>query len=126
VFPGAEAYGVDVTVDSDALEEPPALADEAGVPLRERLPAYARYLPEDRRGTSFHGEPAPGRWLSDRVRTAVASDDEPGRRLRAITRGEVSPPRTSASDDEDRVIVRDECRVSHALSILSFTKRWLL
>jgi len=82
-----------------ALEELTALADDAGVPLRERLPTYARYLPADLRGPSFDGTPAEGAWLSEPVRAALDADDESGKRLRAVARGEVSPPRTSASDD---------------------------
>jgi len=81
-----------------ALEALTALADDAGVPLRERLPTYARYLPADLRGPSFDGDPAEGAWIPDPVRAAIEADGEPGRRLRAVARGDVSPPRASASD----------------------------
>jgi FO synthase subunit 1 len=56
-----------------ALRELEALADGAGVPLHERLPVYERFL-----AAGHEGE-----WLSDRVRAAIAAEDDAGRRYRA-------------------------------------------
>ncbi len=53
-----------------ALRELERIAEEAGVPLRERLPVYERYLE------------AP--WVSDRVLSAIEGDDEPGQRYRRV------------------------------------------
>ncbi|MEE6208609.1 7,8-didemethyl-8-hydroxy-5-deazariboflavin synthase subunit CofG [Salarchaeum sp. III] len=52
-----------------AVKELQSIADEAGVPLRERLPVYERYLDE---------------WVSDRIRAAVDADDAAGERYRAV------------------------------------------
>jgi FO synthase subunit 1 len=73
-----------------ALDELRAIADEAGVPLRERLPVYERYLPADVRRKSFDGTPvnSPEEWLSDRVLTALAADSPAGRRYRRVAAGE--------------------------------------
>jgi FO synthase subunit 1 len=95
-----------------ALRELRSIAEDAGVPLRERLPVYERYLPAGLRSDGFAGEPADptpveatpdesvgaglqagarghdGRWLSDRVRAAVTADDDAGRRYRAVLAGE--------------------------------------
>ncbi|QSG12877.1 Thiamine biosynthesis enzyme ThiH, FO synthase or related uncharacterized enzyme [Halapricum desulfuricans] len=51
----------------DRLEE---LADEAGVPLSERLPVYDRYLEAG--------------WCPDRIETAIEANDDAGRRFRAV------------------------------------------
>jgi FO synthase subunit 1 len=79
-----------------ALDELRRIADGAGVPLRERLPVYERYLPADLRGADFDGEPAaPPRtprdgspaadaWVSDRIRAAIGAGDEAGDRYRAV------------------------------------------
>ena len=71
-----------------ALAELREIADEAGVPLRERLPTYARYLPEELRPPRFHGAPADGEWLSPRIREALAAEDAHGERFRAVARGD--------------------------------------
>ncbi len=47
-----------------ALRELKEIAEEAGVPLEERLPVHERYLTEQ--------------WLSDRIRRAIADGDFPG------------------------------------------------
>ena len=52
-----------------ALRELENLAEEAGVPLRERLPVYERFLDDE--------------WVSDRVRDAIAADTDAGARYRA-------------------------------------------
>jgi len=78
-----------------ALDELRDIAGEAGVPLRERLPVYERYLPRELRSDEFDGdavgEPPAGdadRWLSVRLRDAITADDGAGRRYRAVIRGE--------------------------------------
>jgi FO synthase subunit 1 len=74
-----------------ALDELRRVADEAGVPLRERLPIYQRYLPADLRGEAFDGDPADPpsgdageEWVPDRIRRAIRADDEAGRRYRSV------------------------------------------
>ncbi|WP_254810494.1 7,8-didemethyl-8-hydroxy-5-deazariboflavin synthase subunit CofG [Natronosalvus amylolyticus] len=60
------------------LRELESIAEAAGVPLRERLPVYDRYLPESLRSPAFDGVPAAGvesdddrEWLSPRMRRAL-------------------------------------------------------
>ena len=53
-----------------ALRELEDIAEEAGVPLRERLPVYERYLDEA--------------WVSDRIRAEIDADTEAGARYRAV------------------------------------------
>ncbi|WP_251342598.1 7,8-didemethyl-8-hydroxy-5-deazariboflavin synthase subunit CofG [Haloplanus halophilus] len=65
-----------------AVEELEALADAAGVPLRERLPTHGRYLPSAHRPAGV--EAAPGTWLRPAIRDALAADDDAGRRYRAL------------------------------------------
>jgi len=92
-----------------ALEQLRDVADYAGVPLRERLPVYERYLPPDLRSEGFDGTPArppstsPGgdggsRWISDRIREAIAADDPAGRRYGAVIRGEVEVGESTCPD----------------------------
>jgi FO synthase subunit 1 len=87
------------------------IADDADVPLRERLPVYERYLPGDLRSGGFEGTPArapaadggdggdgarrpgdpgspTGEWVPERVREAIRAETEGGRRFRAVLRGE--------------------------------------
>jgi FO synthase subunit 1 len=52
-----------------ALQELENIAEVAGVPLRERLPVYERFVVE--------------RWLSDPIERAIADDDEHGERYRS-------------------------------------------
>jgi FO synthase subunit 1 len=66
-----------------ALRELEDIADGAGVPLRERLPVYERFL--DGEG-----------WVSERIRDAIAGEDEAGERYRAVL----------SSDDARRDIPR--------------------
>jgi FO synthase subunit 1 len=75
-----------------ALERLEAIAEEAGVPLSERLPVYERYLPPELRSEGFDGRPAPappdgGEWISPRIRSVIETDDEPGRRYRNVIAG---------------------------------------
>ena len=72
-----------------ALETLREFAGDAGVPLRERLPVHERYLPERFRRDGFDGRPADGRWLSSRIRTALAADTESGERYRRVAAGEL-------------------------------------
>ncbi|MEF8774305.1 MAG: 7,8-didemethyl-8-hydroxy-5-deazariboflavin synthase subunit CofG [Halobacteriales archaeon] len=63
-----------------AVERLRRIAADAGVPLRERLPVYERYLPPDLRRNDFDGDPADppsggGDWVSDRVRRAIERYD---------------------------------------------------
>jgi len=72
-----------------ALRELEDVAEYAGVPLRERLPVYERYLPARVRETG--GDPAPdpptGRWVSRRIERAIDGADEAARRYRAVLSG---------------------------------------
>ncbi|WP_188975509.1 7,8-didemethyl-8-hydroxy-5-deazariboflavin synthase subunit CofG [Halocalculus aciditolerans] len=58
-----------------ALRELEDIADEAGVPLVERLPTYERFL---------DGE----RWVSERIRRELDADSAAGERYRAVRRGD--------------------------------------
>jgi 7,8-didemethyl-8-hydroxy-5-deazariboflavin synthase len=79
-----------------ALRELEEIADEAGVPLRERLPVYERFLPNDLRTDGFDGVAADGtgaddrgrEWISPEIRDALEADDAAGRRYRAVLEGE--------------------------------------
>ena len=59
-----------------ALSELESIAEAAGVPLRERLPVYDRYLPEEFRDSG--SSPAPGAddgaWLSPRIRRSIGEN----------------------------------------------------
>jgi FO synthase subunit 1 len=69
-----------------ALEHLQAVADDAGVPLRERLPVYERHV-------------AAGR-CSDRVAAAIDAPDAHGRRFRAVLeRGENPADRRASPGD---------------------------
>ncbi|MXR19961.1 7,8-didemethyl-8-hydroxy-5-deazariboflavin synthase subunit CofG, partial [Halobacterium sp. PCN9] len=59
-----------------ALRELEAIADHGGVPLRERLPVYERFLPDE--------GAASNEWVSERIADAVRADDDAGRRFRAV------------------------------------------
>ena len=56
-----------------AVRELEAIAEEAGVPLRERLPVHERYVEEG--------------WLSPRIEAAIRDDGEAGERSRAVLAG---------------------------------------
>ena len=74
--------------DLDGLR---AVADAGGMPLRERLPTYARYLPDGLRpsGTEAAGPPADrDAWVPRAVRNRMRADDPHGRRLRGVARGD--------------------------------------
>ncbi|NHN59968.1 MULTISPECIES: 7,8-didemethyl-8-hydroxy-5-deazariboflavin synthase subunit CofG [Halorussus] len=53
-----------------ALRELEDIADEAGVPLRERLPVYRRYIDEEADGDADDG------WVSARIREAIETDEQ--------------------------------------------------
>ncbi|WIV67915.1 7,8-didemethyl-8-hydroxy-5-deazariboflavin synthase subunit CofG [Natrialbaceae archaeon AArc-T1-2] len=67
-----------------------AVAETAGVPLRERLPVYERYLPSALRPADFEGPPADGvddgsrEWIRDPIRQALSADDDAGTRYRTV------------------------------------------
>lgn len=75
-----------------ALRELEAIADDAGLPLAERLPVYERFLPPELRSAGFDGVPAEGteseyasrEWISSTVRDALTAADEAGRRYRSV------------------------------------------
>jgi FO synthase subunit 1 len=72
-----------------ALAELRDIAEEAGVPLRERLPVHERFLPDEfRRTEAAAAPPERGEWLHDRVRTALRADSDAGRRYRRVAAGE--------------------------------------
>lgn len=74
--------------DLDGLR---AVADAGGMPLRERLPTYARYLPDCVRPAGVDPAPAPtGRdaWIPPAVRERIRAGDVHGRRLRGVARGD--------------------------------------
>ncbi|WP_323675400.1 7,8-didemethyl-8-hydroxy-5-deazariboflavin synthase subunit CofG [Halorubellus sp. PRR65] len=72
-----------------ALRELEAIARDAGVPLRERLPVHERYLPAEFRRDDFDGTPAPGDdWLDDPVLDALRGDGPAGRRYRRVIHGD--------------------------------------
>ncbi len=78
-----------------ALERLQEIADGAGVPLRERLPVYERYLPDRLRSDSFDGTPGAGpdgrrQWISERIETELTAETAAGRRYRAVIRNEHS------------------------------------
>ncbi|MFC7082391.1 7,8-didemethyl-8-hydroxy-5-deazariboflavin synthase subunit CofG [Halorussus caseinilyticus] len=61
-----------------ALRELEDIADEAGVPLRERLPVYRRYLPEE------VGGDGDDQWVSETILDAIGSDGAAGNRYRSV------------------------------------------
>ena len=63
-----------------ALRELAAVADAAGVPLRERLPVYERFLPD--------GGAAGNDWVSGEITAPIRADDEAGARYRRVLAGE--------------------------------------
>jgi len=74
--------------DLDGLR---AVADAGGMPLRERLPTYARYLPDDLRPAGVDAAPPPtdrDAWVPPAVRDRIRAGDVHGRRLRGVARGD--------------------------------------
>jgi len=65
-----------------ALRELEEVADEAGVPLRERLPVYERFVDESDEG---------GEWVSDRITDAIDAADVHGERFRSVLRTGENP-----------------------------------
>jgi FO synthase subunit 1 len=81
-----------------ALQTLREIAEYAGVPLRERLPVYERYLPADLRRDSFEGRPATRdggggeeTWISPRIREALTATNDAGQRYRAVV-ADGTPP----------------------------------
>ena len=81
-----------------ALERLRDIADEAGVPLTERLPVYERYLPAELRSDGFDGTPASppktgtSQWLSDRIRQELEAETAAGKRYRDVITGKSLAP----------------------------------
>jgi len=74
--------------DLDGLR---TVADAGGMPLRERLPTYARFLPDGLRPSDTEpAAPPAGRdaWIPPAVRDRMRADDPHGRRLRGVARGD--------------------------------------
>ncbi|WP_336327370.1 7,8-didemethyl-8-hydroxy-5-deazariboflavin synthase subunit CofG [Halovenus sp. HT40] len=76
-----------------ALDHLETIAEEAGVPLHERLPVYERYLPDDLRSDFFDDTPAEppldgGDWISRRIREELTAESESSQRYRAVIAGE--------------------------------------
>ncbi|WP_418286200.1 7,8-didemethyl-8-hydroxy-5-deazariboflavin synthase subunit CofG [Halorubrum sp. DTA46] len=74
--------------DLDGLR---AVADAGGMPLRERLPTYARYLPDELRPAGVEPASQPTNreaWLPPAVSDRIRGGDVHGRRLRAVARGD--------------------------------------
>ena len=73
-----------------ALAELHDIAEEAGVPLRERLPVHERYLPAEFRRAGADAADQPnngGAWLHERIREVLAADTAAGRRYRQVAAG---------------------------------------
>jgi FO synthase subunit 1 len=90
VSPVTEDY-INPEYEWPALQELGDTADEAGVPLYERLPTYDRYLPTNLRRDGFDGrlaEPPATRdsWLPDAVLARIEADDVHGERFRRVAR----------------------------------------
>jgi FO synthase subunit 1 len=69
-----------------ALRELEDIAAEAGVPLRERLPVYERYLEEP--------------WVSDRIWAAIDAGDTHGQRFRSLINDEGKTVDPGDGDDD--------------------------
>jgi len=73
-----------------ALQELRDVADYAGVPLRERLPVYERFLSAETRRTGVEPAPSPvsvDRWVSERIERAIDAPDDAGERYRTVLAG---------------------------------------
>jgi FO synthase subunit 1 len=80
-----------------ALDRLQGVADTAGVPLRERLPVYQRFLPADLRGEAFEGTPAPAppsgdEWVSTAIQARLRAPDDAGDRFRRVLDGSIPDP----------------------------------
>jgi FO synthase subunit 1 len=75
-----------------ALDELNSIADDAELPLYERLPVYDRYLPAEyrRSGVDAAADPS-GResWLSPRIHAALGEETDADERYRAVAQREV-------------------------------------
>jgi FO synthase subunit 1 len=89
-----------------ALEELRSIADDAGLPLYERLPVYDRYLPDSvrrdgvepaRRPLETAGDETENGWLSTRLQDAVTELSAAGQRYRAVAAR--AEPFTTASKE---------------------------
>ncbi|XVH32442.1 7,8-didemethyl-8-hydroxy-5-deazariboflavin synthase subunit CofG [Haloferacaceae archaeon DSL9] len=67
-----------------ALGELRDIAAGGGVPLRERLPIYGRYLPDGLRPDGVASAKRPAGWSSPRIEGAIAAETDAGARFRAV------------------------------------------
>ncbi|MFB6110113.1 MAG: 7,8-didemethyl-8-hydroxy-5-deazariboflavin synthase subunit CofG [Halodesulfurarchaeum sp.] len=81
VSPVTEDY-VNPSFAWPAVSELESIAESAGLPLRERLPVYERYLPTD----GLENE-----WIPESVGRVIYGDTEAGRRYRALLDREEGP-----------------------------------
>ncbi|KAB1187577.1 MULTISPECIES: 7,8-didemethyl-8-hydroxy-5-deazariboflavin synthase subunit CofG [Haloferax] len=82
-----------------ALQELADIAEESGVPLRERLPVYARYLPDEFRPSGIEAAPAPRNretWIREPIADRLRGGDVHSERLRHVAHGDgpLSTPET--------------------------------
>ena len=74
-----------------AMDELRSIAATGDVPLVERLPTHARYLPDGLRPDGVAPAAAPAAhdgWIQDAVLDRIRRDDPHGRRLRGVARGD--------------------------------------
>ncbi|MUW15163.1 7,8-didemethyl-8-hydroxy-5-deazariboflavin synthase subunit CofG [Halorubrum sp. CBA1125] len=84
------------------LDELRAVADAGGVPLRERLPTYGRYLPDEIRPDGVKPAPDPAdcdAWIPSAVRDRLLAGDAHGRRFRGVARGDGPLDARATGDD---------------------------
>lgn len=81
VSPVTDDY-VNPSYEWPGLTELETLAEEAGRPLRERLPVYERFLPE---------EGLENEWIPEPVGRVIYGDTAIGQRYRSLLEGEVGP-----------------------------------
>ena len=88
-----------------ALEELRRIADHGGVPLAERLPTHARYLPDGLQPSGVRTPPGPAErdgWLPETVVDRVRRGDHHGQRLRAVARGDGPLPAAPSEEATTR------------------------
>ncbi|MFC5972345.1 7,8-didemethyl-8-hydroxy-5-deazariboflavin synthase subunit CofG [Halomarina salina] len=70
-----------------ALRELEDVAEEAGVPLHERLPVYERFVGQGERDEVGGGRDTSSAWLSSRLRDELAAETSTGERYRSVLGG---------------------------------------
>jgi FO synthase subunit 1 len=92
-----------------ALRELEDIAEEADVPLYERLPVYRRFVDEGEKNDGDEGntddedndsDEGDERWLSDRIRRTIDADDAAGARFRRVLDRDGERRRTRRRDSE--------------------------